>query len=74
MNSNRALPVIELPEDLIWALDFDQSAKAIFDSFSQAHRMEFVRWIENARQPEIRALRVAQALRMITEANQAVAS
>lgn len=75
MNAKSGFPTtVELPEDLIWALDFDRDAKAIFDSFSPTHRKEFVRWIENAPQPEIRALRVAQALRMITETNQPVAS
>jgi uncharacterized protein YdeI (YjbR/CyaY-like superfamily) len=72
--NNSALSTLELPEDLIWALDFDQAAKAIFETFSFTRRMEFVRWLENARQPEIRAMRLAQALRTITGENQAVAS
>lgn len=74
MATSSAFSTVELPEDLIWALDFDQAAKAIFETFSASHRMEFVRWIENAVQPEIRAMRVAQALRMISESNRAVAS
>ncbi len=51
-------PAIEIPEDLLWALDADAQAKARFDTFSSSHRKEYVRWIERARQPITRAQRL----------------
>jgi hypothetical protein len=65
---------LEMPEDLIWALDFDRQAQAIFESYSFARRQEFIAWLESARKPEIRARRLEQALQMILETEQAVAS
>jgi hypothetical protein len=65
---------LEMPEDLLWALDFDRQAQAIFDTYSFARRQEFIAWLESARKPEIRARRLEQALQMILESAQAVAS
>lgn len=57
--------VVELPEDLIWALDANANAKAIFDKFGYSHRREYVNWIESARKAEIRARRVQEAVQRI---------
>jgi hypothetical protein len=65
---------LDMPEDLLWALDFDRQAGAIFESYSFARRQEFIAWLESARKPEIRARRLAQAIQMILESEQAVAS
>ena len=60
-------PVIEIPEDLLWALDADAQAKAVFDKFSVSYRKEYIDWIEQARQPITRARRLQEALRMMAE-------
>jgi hypothetical protein len=58
--------VVEVPEDLLWALDADAKAKAVFDKFGYSHRREYVNWIESARKAETRARRVQEALRRMT--------
>ncbi len=60
-----AEPQIEIPEDLLWALDANANAKAIFDRFPNSHRREYVDWIESARRAETRARRVQQAVEMM---------
>ena len=63
MNSS----MVEIPEDLLWALDADAKAKAVFEKISVPHRQEFIQWIERARQPITRARRLQEALRMMAE-------
>lgn len=58
---------VEIPEDLLWALDANAKAQAIFERFPSSHRREVVSWIERARRAEVRAERVQDALRMIIE-------
>ncbi len=60
-------PALEIPEDLLWALDADATAYAAFQKISASHRKEYVRWIEQARQPMTRARRLQEALRMMAE-------
>ena len=62
--------VVELPEDLIWTLDANANAKAIFDKFGNSHRREYVNWIESARKAEIRARRVQEAVQRIVAEKQ----
>lgn len=38
----------------------DESARAFFDGLAYTHRKEWVRWIEEAKRPEIRSTRVAK--------------
>ena len=60
--------MVEVPEDLLWALDANATAKAVFDKFGYSHRREYVNWIESARRADRRAQRVQEALRrMVTE-------
>ena len=57
----RATP---LPEDLDAALD--DAARAHFSGLAPSHRKEWVRWVEEAKKPETRAMRIektAEALR-----------
>jgi uncharacterized protein YdeI (YjbR/CyaY-like superfamily) len=56
---------LDIPEDLLWALDANAQARAVFDKFSNAHRREYIRWIEGARQPITRARRLQEALEMM---------
>lgn len=62
--------VVEVPEDLLWALDADARAKAVFDKFGYSHRREYVNYIESARKAEIRARRVQEAVRRMTAEQQ----
>ncbi|HVU14742.1 MAG TPA: YdeI/OmpD-associated family protein [Phototrophicaceae bacterium] len=63
-------PSIEIPEDLLWALDFNQQANSIFSKLPYLHRLEYVAWIESARKPETRARRVEKAIMSIMRAEQ----
>jgi uncharacterized protein YdeI (YjbR/CyaY-like superfamily) len=58
-------PTLEIPEDLLWALDANAQARAVFDKFSYSHRKEYIRWIESARKPLTRARRLQEALEMM---------
>jgi len=51
---------IVLPEDLAAAMT--PSARRHYDSLSFTHRKEWVRWIEEAKKPETRAVRVAKTV------------
>ncbi len=63
--------IVEVPEDLLWALDANANAKAVFDKFGYSHRKEYVNWIESARRADKRAQRVQEALRrMVAEQHQ----
>jgi hypothetical protein len=62
--------IVEVPEDLIWALDANDKAKAIFDKFGYSHRREYVNWIESARKAETRARRVQEAVQRIVSERQ----
>ena len=54
-----AKPELPMPDDLGAVLT--QAARAIFDGFAPSHRREYTEWIVEAKRPETRAKRVAQA-------------
>jgi|SRR4051794_39636465 len=58
---------VEVPEALAGALAGDADAKASFDALAFTHRKEFARWVADAKKPETRDRRVAQALAMLRE-------
>jgi hypothetical protein len=58
---------VEVPEALAAALAGDAEARARFDALAFTHRKEFARWIAEAKRPETRERRVAQALTMLRE-------
>lgn len=60
-------PELPTPEDLQNALDGNAAARAIFDAFPPSCRREYVAWIVEAKRPETRASRVAQAVQWIAE-------
>jgi hypothetical protein len=66
--------VVEIPEDLLWALDANDHARAVFDRFGSRHRREYVNWIESARRADKRAQRVQEALRRMVAEQQVTAS
>ncbi len=59
---DRAPREVEVPEALASALAKDPTAKAAFDALSFTHRKEYARAVAEAKRPETRDRRVAQAL------------
>ncbi len=63
---------IDIPEDLIWALDANEQAKTKFDKFAPSHRKAYIEWIDGARKAETRQRRIEQAITMIVEGKKKV--
>lgn len=59
--------VLETPEDLRQALEGNEAAAASFAAFSPSARREYVEWLDEAKRPETRAKRLAQAVEWIGE-------
>lgn len=53
---------VKVPPDLAAALRRNAKAKKTLEDFSQSHRREYVEWLSEARRPETRAKRLAQAI------------
>ena len=68
LRANKA-PRAELavPEELSAALESAPAAKRIFDGFSPSNRRDYCEWIGEAKRPETRAARVAQALEWLAQ-------
>ena len=56
-----------VPDALAAALEQAPAAKAAFDGFAPSHRREYCEWIGEAKKPETRAARVAQAVEWLAE-------
>lgn len=56
---------VDVPDDLAAALSADATAKKAFDAMAFTHRKEYARWVADAKRPETRERRVAQAVEMI---------
>jgi hypothetical protein len=50
------------PPDLAAALDLDPALRAAFDAMSYTHRKEWVQAVDDAKRPETRTRRIAQAV------------
>jgi uncharacterized protein YdeI (YjbR/CyaY-like superfamily) len=63
---------VSVPEELAAALALkkNRKAKETFDAFPPSHRREYAEWIAEAKRPETRARRVAQAVEWIAEGKQ----
>ena len=59
--------VLILPEELKALLAQDKKSAAFFKALSYTHQKEYVRWIEEAKRPETRLIRVAKTKAMLTE-------
>ena len=59
---NTAAREVTVPADLADALASDSTAQHFFDALSYTHRKEWVRWIEEAKTPETREARIADAV------------
>jgi uncharacterized protein YdeI (YjbR/CyaY-like superfamily) len=55
------------PPDLVAALAGNAAAAGCWAAFAPSHRREYVEWIEEARRPETRARRLAQAVAWMAE-------
>ncbi|MCU1455070.1 MAG: hypothetical protein JWN46_3216 [Acidimicrobiales bacterium] len=53
---------VEVPTDLAAALDADPAVRAAFDKLAPSHRKEWVRSVEDAKKPETRQRRIANAV------------
>ncbi|SNS43339.1 Uncharacterized conserved protein YdeI, YjbR/CyaY-like superfamily, DUF1801 family [Sphingomonas laterariae] len=62
-----ARPPAEPPADLIAALAAHPAAQASFDGFPPGQQREYVDWIFEAKRPETRARRLAQAVEWLAE-------
>ena len=58
---------LPVPDALAAALEQAPAAKAAFDGFAPSHRREYCEWIGEAKKPETRAARVAQAIEWLAE-------
>ena len=58
---------IAMPDDFASALAAMQGARERFDGWAPSHRREYLEWIVDAKRPETRAKRIAQACEWITE-------
>jgi hypothetical protein len=57
--------LLELPTDLVQALDAEPVARAAFDGLSFTHRREYVQWIESAKREQTRTTRIEKAVSML---------
>jgi uncharacterized protein YdeI (YjbR/CyaY-like superfamily) len=60
-------PEAAVPDDLAAALAADRAAQATFDAFPPSCRREYVDWVTEAKRPETRAKRLAQAVAWMAE-------
>jgi hypothetical protein len=58
--------VVVEPPELLQALDDLPAARQAYDALSFSHRMEYARWIDEAKKPETRADRVAKTIRRLS--------
>jgi uncharacterized protein YdeI (YjbR/CyaY-like superfamily) len=64
--------VVSVPEELAAALALkkNRKAKEIFDAFRLSHRREYAEWVAEAKRPETRLRRAAQAVEWLGEGKQ----
>jgi uncharacterized protein YdeI (YjbR/CyaY-like superfamily) len=60
-------PAPEMPADLAAALEADAAARETFAAFPPGCRREYVEWVLEAKRPETRAKRIAQAVAWMAE-------
>jgi uncharacterized protein YdeI (YjbR/CyaY-like superfamily) len=59
--------LLDTPPDLDAALDSSPAARATFDGFTPGCRREYVEWVVEAKRPETRSKRIAQAVEWMAE-------
>lgn len=60
-------PLPDVPDDFAAALKSAPVAKKVFDAFAPSHRREYLEWILDAKRPDTRARRIAQAVAWLAE-------
>jgi uncharacterized protein YdeI (YjbR/CyaY-like superfamily) len=63
-------PAPEVPAELVAALKENKAAAKVFADFSASCQREYVDWITEAKRPETKEKRVAQAVQWIAEGKQ----
>jgi hypothetical protein len=63
----KAKPLPKLPADFATALRAEPRAASTYKAFSPSHKREYVEWVTEAKQPQTRARRIAQAVAWMTE-------
>jgi uncharacterized protein YdeI (YjbR/CyaY-like superfamily) len=63
----RPQPAASMPDDFSAALKQNRKSGKAFDALSPSHRREYVEWITEAKRPDTRQRRIAQALEWIAE-------
>ena len=61
---------VETPAEFTVALKKNKAANKVFDAFSPSCKHEYVEWIAEAKRPETRDRRIAQAVEWIAEGKQ----
>jgi len=67
VRNKTAKPGLEMPDDLAAALAANPAAQATYDGFPPSCRREYLEWVIEAKRPETRARRIAQAVAMMAE-------
>ena len=67
VRNKTAKPPLEMPEDLAAALTANPAAQATYDGFPPSCRREYLEWVTEAKRPETRAKRIAQAVEQMAQ-------
>ena len=62
-----AKPELPIPPEFAAALSANPAARAALEGFSPSHRREYVEWISEAKRPETRDKRIAQAIEWLAD-------
>jgi uncharacterized protein YdeI (YjbR/CyaY-like superfamily) len=58
---------VTVPHDLVKALKGEVAARQFFDGLSYSHKRAFVTWIEDAKKPETRQVRLEKTVELLRE-------
>jgi hypothetical protein len=67
VRGNAVRPAAEPPPDLLEALAGNDAARGTFATFAPSCRREYVEWVLEAKRPETRAKRIAQAVEWMAQ-------
>ncbi len=58
---------VEIPPDLLQAVQASPQAQAFFDQLSFTHQKEYVRWVTDAKRPETRLERIRRTVQLLEQ-------
>ncbi len=64
--------VLEVPDDLVKALQKEEEARAFFYKLSYTHQKEYVTWINEAKKEETRQNRIARTVEMLKQGKRGI--